>query len=60
MLCPRFDRDLFVIFDSFIPEIMLSTLIFKYSVLFGTNALLDKSLRVIQLSTHLCNLTTNG
>ena len=32
---------------------MLKTLKFKSSVLFGTHALLDKSLRVLQLPTHL-------
>ena len=39
---------------------MLNTVRFKSSVLFGTNTLLDKSLRVLQLPTHLCNLTANG
>ena len=39
---------------------MLSTLRFKSSVLFGTYNLLDKSLRVPQLPTHLSNLTANG
>ena len=48
------------VFDSFIPVIMLSTLKFKSSVLFGTHTLLDKSLRVLQLPTHLSNLTANG
>ena len=38
-------------FDSFILLIMLNTLRFKYSVLFGTYTLLDKSLRVLQLPT---------
>ena len=32
---------------------------FKSSVLFGTHTLLDKSLRVLQLPTHLSNLTAN-
>ena len=39
---------------------MLNTLRFKSSVLFGTHTLLDKSfrvLRVLQLPTHLTNLT---
>ena len=39
---------------------MLNMLRFKPSVLFGTHTLLDKSLRVLQLPTHLCNLTANG
>ena len=48
------------VFDSFIPVVMLNTLRFKYSVLFVTYTLLDKSLRVLQLPTHLSHLTTNG
>ena len=32
----------------------------KTSVLFGTQTLLDKSLRVLHLPTHLSNLTENG
>ena len=32
---------------------------FESSVLFGTLILLDKSLRVLQLQTHLSNLTEN-
>ena len=43
------------VFDSFIPVIMLKTLRFKSSVLFGTHALLDKSLIVLQLPAHLSN-----
>ena len=39
---------------------MLNTFRFKSSVLFGTNYLLDKSLRVLQLPAHLSNLTANG
>ena len=39
---------------------MLNTLRFKSSVLFGTHALLDKSLRVLQLPAHQSNLTANG
>ena len=38
---------------------MLNTLRFK-SVLFEMHTLLDKSLRVLQLQTHLINLTVNG
>ena len=38
---------------------MLNTLKFEYSVLFGTHTLIDKSLRVLQLPTHLSNLTAN-
>ena len=48
------------VFDSFIPVIMLKTLRFKTSVLFGTHTLLDKLLRVLQLPTHLSNLTADG
>ena len=33
---------------------------FKSSVLFGTHTLLDKSSKVLQLSTHLSSLTANG
>ena len=36
---------------------MLNTLRFKSSVSFRTHTLLDKSLRVLQLPTHLSNLT---
>ena len=39
---------------------MLNVLRFKFSVLFRTHALLDKSLRVLQLPTHLSNLTASG
>ena len=38
---------------------MLKTCIFKSSVLFETNTLLDKSLRVLQFPTHLSNPTAN-
>ena len=37
----------------------MNTLRFRSSVLFGTHTLLDKSLRVLQLPTHLSNLTAN-
>ena len=40
-------------FDSFISAIMLKTLKFKPSDLFGTHTLSDKSLRALQLPTHL-------
>ena len=33
---------------------------FKSPVLFGIHTLLDKSFRVLQLPTHLSNLTANG
>ena len=39
---------------------MLNTIRFKSSVLFGTPTLLDKSLGVLQLPTHLPNVTGNG
>ena len=45
------------VFHPFIPVIMLNTLRFKSSVLFGIDTLLDKSLRVLQLGTHLSKLT---
>ena len=48
------------VFDSSIPEIMLKTLRFISSVLFGMHTLLDKSFRVLQLPKHLFNLTKNG
>ena len=41
------------------PVIILKTYIFKSSAFFGTHTLLDKSLRVLQLPTHLCNLFVN-
>ena len=46
-------------FDFFFAVIILKTFIFKSSVLFETHALLDKSLRVLQLPTHLYNLTAS-
>ena len=46
-------------FYSFFNVIMLKTCIFKSSVLFETNTLLDKSLRVLQFPTHLSNPTAN-
>ena len=48
------------IFDLFIHVIILKTSIFKSYVLFGTHPLLDKSLKVLQLPTHVSNLTANG
>ena len=39
---------------------MLKTLRFKSSVLFGIHTPLDRSLRVLQLPTHLSKLTANG
>ena len=48
------------IFDSFFPVIMLITLRLKSSVLSGKHALLDKSLGVFQLPTHLSHITANG
>ena len=41
------------LFDSFIPVIILKTLRFESSVLFGMHTSLDKSIRVLQLPTHL-------
>ena len=48
------------VFNSFISVIMLNSLRFKSSFSFGTHNLLGKSLKVLQLSTHLFNLTANG
>ena len=48
------------VFDSLIPVIMLKMLRFKSSVLFGTHLSLYKSFRVLQLPTHLTNLTEKG
>ena len=39
---------------------MLKTFRFKCSVLVGTHTLFDRSLRVLQLLTHLFKLTGNG
>ena len=39
---------------------MLKTLRFKSFVTFGTHEVLDMSLRVLQLLTHLSKLTANG
>ena len=44
------------VFNPLIPVIMLKALRFKSSVLFGTNTLLDNSLKVMQLPIHLSNL----
>ena len=41
------------VFDSFIHVIILNRLRFKSSVLFGTQTVLDKSLRVLQIPPHL-------
>ena len=48
------------VFDPFIPVIRLKTLRIKYFLLYGTHVLLDMSLIVLQLTTHLSNLTANG
>ena len=47
------------VFDLLMPVIMLNMLRLKYSASFGTHTLLDKSLRVLQLPTHLSNLIAN-
>ena len=39
---------------------MLNTLRFKSSILYGTHNLLDKSFRVLKISTHLFKLRANG
>ena len=48
------------VFNSSILVITLNTLRFKSSVLLGTHTLLDKSVKGLQLPTHLSNLTANG
>ena len=45
------------VFDSYILVIMLKKFRFKSPVLFGTHTLL---VGILQLPTHLSNLTTNG
>ena len=54
------DKYFLYVFDSFILVIMLNTHVehTKSSVLFGTDTLLDKLLKVLQFPTHLSNLTT--
>ena len=47
-------------YDLLIFVIMLNVLRFKSSILFGTHALLDEPLRVLQLPAPLSNLTANG
>ena len=42
---------------SFVYVIMLNTLISKSYILLGAHTVLDKSLKVLQLSRHLSNLT---
>ena len=39
---------------------MFKTVIFKSSVLFRIHTLLDKSIRVLQLPTHLSDVIANG
>ena len=46
--------------DLYIPVIMVNTLRFKSSVLYGTNTLLDKPLTILKLPTHLSKLPENG
>ena len=48
------------IFDSFFSVIISKTYVFKSSVLLGLHTSLDKSLRVLQLPTHLSSLNANG
>ena len=45
---------------SFIPLIILKTFKFKFSVLFRTHTLLDRSSRVLQLPTPLSKLIATG
>ena len=46
--------------DLFLLLIKKKTLRFKSSVLFGVHVLLSKLFTVLQLPTHLSNLTENG
>ena len=48
------------VFDSFFPVIILKICTLNLSVLFGTHTLLEKSIRVLKLLTHLSDLTANG
>ena len=48
------------VFDSFILVIVLKTFKFTPSFLFETHSQLDKSSRVLQLSSHLSKLTINN
>ena len=48
------------VFDLYISVIIFNTLRFKSYVSFGTHTLLGKSLRVIELPTHVSNLAANG
>ena len=43
----------------FFPVMILKTCIFRSTVSFGTDTLLDNSLRVLELSTYLSYLTGN-
>ena len=54
------DISFVIVFNSFILVIMLNMLRYKASILFGTHTLLGKSLTLLQLPTHLSNLTANG
>ena len=47
------------VFDSFIPVLVLKTFRFK-SMFSGKHTVVDKSLKLLQLSTHLSKLTTCG
>ena len=51
---------IYLIFDSLIPVIILKTLRFRSSALFGIHTLLNKSFRVLLLPTQLYKLTENG
>ena len=44
----------------FLHIIILKAFIFKASILCGTHTFLNNSLKVLQLPTHLSNLTANG
>ena len=43
----------------FFPVIIFKKCIVKYYIVFGTQTLLDKSSKVLQLLTHLSNLAAN-
>ena len=48
------------VFHSFIPVIIIKTCRFKSYILFRTNTLLKRLLKILKLSTHLSKLITNG
>ena len=47
-------------FDSFFSVLIFKKHMFKSCALFGKHTLLDQLLRVLQLPTHLSDLSANG